>query len=362
MTLLIHRSRTRTRLVERSLEVIAAGQTSEGAYLACPEFPTYRYSWFRDGAFIAEAMDDWGRADSALAFHAWAVRTILANSEGARLARSETGPLPGIVLHTRYRADGTPGSEDWPNFQLDGLGTWLWAYGGHLARHGQSAGEDGRAACEVAVNYLAELWSYPNFDCWEENEDEVHPATLGAIYAGLRAAAEILGDASWSGAAKAVRSYLLTHGVREGSFVKHVRSDEVDANLLWLAVPYEVVPAVNPLARATVERVREHLLDPDGGVHRYRRDTYYGGGSWLLLTAALARNHLAAGDTDEAQRLLEWMESQATPDGFMPEQTAGHLNDPAYLAEWNERWGVSACPLLWSHASYLSLVKRMEAA
>ena len=44
------------RLALHSLAVIRAGQDAGGAYLAAPTFPTYRFSWFRDGAFIADAM------------------------------------------------------------------------------------------------------------------------------------------------------------------------------------------------------------------------------------------------------------------------------------------------------------------
>ena len=58
-------------LCRRSIEVIEAGQASTGAYLASPSFPVYRYSWFRDGAFIADAMSRVGRGDSAERFFAW---------------------------------------------------------------------------------------------------------------------------------------------------------------------------------------------------------------------------------------------------------------------------------------------------
>ncbi|KPV46130.1 hypothetical protein SE17_43605 [Kouleothrix aurantiaca] len=42
-------------------------------------------------------------------------------------------------------------------------------------------------------------------------------------------------------------------------------------------------------------------------------------------------------------------------EGDMPEQVAANLNHPDMLPVWNERWGTSACPLLWSHAAYLTL-------
>jgi isomaltose glucohydrolase len=50
----------------RSIDVIAAGQASSGAYTAAPTFGPYRdYCWFRDGSFIADAMSRVGETSSA---------------------------------------------------------------------------------------------------------------------------------------------------------------------------------------------------------------------------------------------------------------------------------------------------------
>jgi len=43
-------------LYAASLRVILEGQAATGAYIASPNFPVYKYSWFRDGSFIANAM------------------------------------------------------------------------------------------------------------------------------------------------------------------------------------------------------------------------------------------------------------------------------------------------------------------
>ena len=339
-------------LRQHSIKVIRHGQTPEGAYLAAPSFPTYRYSWFRDGSFIADAMDANGLHDSAAAFHQWVVNVL--ESELASVSAS------GGVLHTRYLPDGRHGSEEWPNFQLDGFGTWLWAYAGHVARTGHAPDSRGIAVVRGLADHLAERWSRPNFDCWEEHQGEVHPSTLGALHAGFVAAAGLLRDRYYEGVADSVRSYLLEHGTHAGDgdrhFTKHIGSDAVDANLLWLALPYGVVGVSDPAYLATVDKVRRDLQDPDGGVHRYAQDTYYGGGSWLLLTADLAQVHLALGQRQEAERLLAWVEAQADPNGDMPEQVATHVNDPDYVPHWEKTWGASAKPLLWSHAAYLRLV------
>ena len=63
-------------LARRSVEVILAGQAPSGAYVAAPTFGPYAYCWFRDGAFIADAMSRVGEVESAEAFFGWCARTI----------------------------------------------------------------------------------------------------------------------------------------------------------------------------------------------------------------------------------------------------------------------------------------------
>lgn len=58
-------------LVARSVEVILAGQSPSGGYVACPNFEQYRYSWFRDGSFIADAMREAGQMESTDRFFDW---------------------------------------------------------------------------------------------------------------------------------------------------------------------------------------------------------------------------------------------------------------------------------------------------
>ena len=48
-----------------------SGQASSGAFVAGPTFSQYGYCWFRDGAFIAEALDKVGRTEWAARFHRW---------------------------------------------------------------------------------------------------------------------------------------------------------------------------------------------------------------------------------------------------------------------------------------------------
>ncbi|MCY7418102.1 MAG: glycoside hydrolase family 15, partial [Chloroflexi bacterium] len=149
-----------------------------------------------------------------------------------------------------------------------------------------------------------------------------------------------------------------------GAWTKWAGTPQVDASLLWMGAPYGLVDVDHPRLVATLARIEDELVGPDGGVYRYLEDTYYGGGQWLLLTAALGRARLrrgAPGDAAAATAALRWMSEQAGPDGSLPEQVATHALHPRRIQEWQMAWGESARPLLWSHATWLALHHELRA-
>jgi GH15 family glucan-1,4-alpha-glucosidase len=194
--------------------------------------------------------------------------------------------------------------------------------------------------------------------------EEVHVSTLGSVVAGLRAAArapflDSARAAVAAGTADAALELLLAHGTRDGHLIKWIGSSEVDASLAALAAPLAVIPASSPIGLATIAEL-DRALNAGGGVHRFLADTYYGGGQWPLLSCMLGLAHAAAGDRDRAFDLLRWSAAAVRESGTMPEQVDDHLLAPGFVAEWEERWGPSADPLLWSYAMYLRLSVELE--
>lgn len=355
-------------LYQRSIEIILENQSPSGGYIASPNFPTYHYCWFRDGSFIAYAMDLAGQQESAYRFHQWVAErvnerkdlvhtSIIKVRSGEKLTEAE-------ILHTRYRLDGTDGEPgNWPNFQLDGFGTWLWALNEHQKLNpATDLSQELLCAAELVADYLSELWMLACYDCWEEFPDHVHPHTLAAIFGGLQAHSELTGK-SHQPVTDAIRNQLLAGAETFGHFVKFPDSPAVDASLLGLAVPYGVVAPDDPLMLKTVECIEATILQ-DRGLHRYAEDSYYGGGAWVLLTAWLGWFYIELSKkrpdlNNELQQKIQacktWVEAH-TQDGFaLPEQVAKNLNVPSYYSTWVERWGDVASPLLWSHAKYIIL-------
>jgi isomaltose glucohydrolase len=351
------------RLAAHSIRLITGLQTPEGAYPASPTFSAYvGYSWLRDGAFIADAASAAGRAGSASRFFGWCAAVIERRADKIRwiVAETRAGRTPAAehMLPARFTFAGEDGTDEWWDFQLDGYGTWLWALVEHLERHGLD-GSAYRDAVALTVEYLLASWERPCYDWWEEHSQHVHVSTLACIAAGLDAvgraglvdpdlAARIQAEST------AIHRLVGGRGTADGHLIKWLGSTAVDGSLAAALAPLGFADPRSDLGRRTIAVLESHLT-VDGGTHRYLGDTFFGGGQWPLLTCFLGLAHLAAGDRDRAEELLDWAAATATGDLDLPEQVPGHLIAPGMRQEWIDRWGPVATPLLWSHAMFLRL-------
>ena len=351
--------RDRDDLVASSVATILRNQHPGGAFIASPDFAEYRYCWLRDGSFVAYALDCAGETRAAEAFHEWSAAAIdgIAPLIATAIERRVAGrPVdPSRMPPARFALSGHPVGDDWPNFQIDGYGTWLWALHQHLDKSGARDLPSRLApAVERAGRYLAEFGLSPCYDVWEESGESVHTATLGCVYAGLQAAASMLGEATLAERAERVRAGREDQARRLGRFAKSDHDQQVDAALLWLCRPFGVVAPDEPAFVETVRRIVAEL-DLDGGTRRYPSDTYYGGGAWPVLTASLGWYYAVAGDPAAAREREDWVTDRIDDQGRLPEQCGGDRRDLEHYREWVERWGPSAADLIWSHAMYVVL-------
>lgn len=346
-------------LVRTGAEVIEAGQSASGAFVACPTFPVYQYAWLRDGSFCALALDVVGNRAAATRFHNWVARTLRNHQrdiERAIATVADAGsPVPPQgprYLPTRYTLDGESErntEEAWPNFQLDGYGMWLTVVAAHWRQ--APVPSDICSAVRLAADYLAAMWRTACYDCWEEFGDQHHTATLLAVADGLNAAGTLLHDAELQRTADTISASIYSGHVSEGRLTKSRDDKRVDASLLWAAVPSAPSSAAHALTiTATVAAVEAELVGPSGGVRRYLGDSYYGGGEWLLLTSWLGWHAAITGKRGLAERCDSWVRNHATASGGLPEQATDHAQFPDMVAPWTAKWGPSAEPLLWSHA------------
>jgi GH15 family glucan-1,4-alpha-glucosidase len=318
---------TLTNLKEKSIEVILDGQATSGAYIAAPTFKTYNYSWFRDGSFIADAMSRVGEVESAEAYFDWAAQVVTSREDRIRA---------GDILHTRYTAEGKESADEWPNNQLDGFGTLVWAMHEHSVRHERSRAR-WDAAIRLIAEYLAHRWQQPSHDWWEEYS-AVHPATLASIYAALR-----------------IVDHPDADKVRGAIDLENAR---LDASLVACATPFCAVRAQD--FAPTLLLIEEKLMTPGGGLYRHQSDVYYGGGEWPLLTCFLGWHYAEIGRTADAHAKLERVMTLMDENGWLPEQTSEYMLAADYHDEWVAKWGPAARPLLWSHAMFLTLASVLK--
>ena len=372
---------TTDQLREISLKVILGNQAANGAYPACPTMPDYQYSWFRDGAYIAYALTLDGEAgsaqfngsmgaqwESAFRFHNWVAARVIERTDRLEraIAAAQRGETPHMrdVLNARYHLDGHEGPDEWPEFQLDGPGAWLWSLREYVERVGfKPLPNQWEAAIELAARYLAAMWTVPCYDCWEERGSEVHISTLAAIHAGLVAAEALLPELDFASTRADIRAFIEAHGLTPtGELAKSVGLDMVDANLLAVAVPFRLYAPDDPVMLKTVARIERELHATTGGVHRHLADVYYGGGAWVLLALHLAWYYVEAGDVARAREIVAWVETQADDQGYLPEQVISSMLAPDHYAPWVVERGEIANPLLWTHAEYLILQNKLHNA
>ncbi len=371
-------------LYQKSIEVILKYQSPSGAYVASPNFATYGYSWLRDSSYIAAAMVRIGEADSARKYHCWVDRVIgryrdkIAAIHDA-LASGQALEDPDF-LFTRYSLAGFEdrSDESWGNFQYDGYGTWLWSLWEHFRlTNDRPLVELVWQSVRDVIGYLSDVWQLPAYDCWEEHPDLIHPYSLACVYGGFSAAlklAEACGlpmDASRvQKEMLRVRQFTLENGTCDGYLVKHIHpipsenpycDSDVDSSLLGALVPYALPKSDSGLAEATLQIIREKLVSESGGVHRYLKDTYYGGGTWILLTAWLGWVEASMGELAKARTRMDWVLAQADERGWLAEQMTDESLHPDMVQPWLVKWGPVASPLLWSHAMYLILYDVLQA-
>ncbi len=373
-------------LYSRSIEIIRENQTKWGSYIASPSFPNYRYSWLRDGSYIAYAMDLAGQHDSAQAFYRWVGSAIDRYAPKVDVIADTLAKgnkiHPDQALHTRFTYDGLEEVEDkgWGNFQIDGYGSWLWGLAEHVRQTGQyGLLQELQTPIRTTVRFLQLTWQLPNYDCWEEFPEYLHTYTLASAYGGLQSLNSLANEGKFSlqgidlsALSAEIGTFIKKHAIVNGKAIKSllpptendpvraIAASGVDASLLGLAIPYRVFEPTDPIMAATVNEIQEKLLHKNGGVYRYQKDVYYGGGEWILLTAWLGWHWAETGQKDKAGELLAWIEAQADEKLYLPEQVNKAVLFPDQYQPWLKKWGPVASPLLWSHAMYIILYQKLQ--
>ena len=184
-----------------SLDLLVKAQSPNGAIPASTVHEVYRYGWLRDGSWCAYAMDRGGRPDAAARWHHWVAETLLRHEHRVEeaLAAVAAGRVDGrVMMPARFTLAGeeepVDPRQEWPNFQTDCYGFWLWAVADHARRNGGTVEPTVERAMRLVVRYLMGAGETPCYDCWEEYPGLLHTSSLAAVSAGLRDAGALLGE------------------------------------------------------------------------------------------------------------------------------------------------------------------------
>ncbi len=347
-------------LYRSSVLVMRHAVGTNGAIIASPDTrslvvggDTYNYCWWRDGGYVAKAMDEAGLYENAQRFF-----------EFARSCQQEDGSF----FH-RHFPDGEQGST-WhppPFLQIDQTATVISALWHHFKR-----GADPDVLLDFwpmvkgAANFLAGFRGgpgglpSPSFDLWEERMG-VHTYSTAAVIHGLERAARIAHELGkdpvrWRVAGEEVHRAAIERlwDDAKGRFVRSLepRDDRLDASFL-LALKLGLLEPSDPRTRQTVDAIEARLWSPKvGGLARFEGDQYYGQENpWIICTLWLAEMRLILGDRARTRELLEWVAAHATPTTLLPEQLDALTGEPR-----------SATPLTWSHSTFVDVVHKYQRA
>lgn len=298
-------------MAEQALRDLDALVLPDGAAVAAAS-PYWRYVWPRDASFTAVALARTGHEEDA--------HEVLLYVQRMQATRSDDG-----LMHARYLPDGSGEVPDDRGYQLDGSGWVLWA----VAQWWEAGGRSDREGLEelrpMVVRSLASIRANVGVttglpavspDYWEVREDRPTLGTLAPLLAGTRAIAPVLDELGEAPADDLLR--LLERGLEQFApgYPRRLGGAERDTAVAFLMPPF--APPDSEVEAAWRDAATG-MARPAGGLapgEGWKDD----GVSWTPETAMWALTAAASGDTEEAERWLDWLDAHRTPLGSLPEK------------------------------------------
>ncbi len=341
------------KLVEASREVFKSSSLENGAIVAAntdfPAYPRqasdYRYVWPRDAAYICVAANIAGVKEIQKPFLKW----LFDCPEDFKKEKK---------LFQNYSTNGRKHNSQ---FQPDQAGASLWMIYELYKNDKKSLAEQypliERLAEGLANEWQGEyFWSNTN-DLWEEGNRRTSTKmknnftySLAACAKGLQLANLVMPNERWLKASEQMLSKISESYIKDKKrFLRNhglIDDFNIDASLLGLVYPFEIIEADDPRIISTVEQM-EKKIALKGGVHRYQFDYYDGdgtgeenAGAWPLLNFWMSIYWAKKGDKKKSLEYYEWVVNKLDS-LYIPEQ----------IFEDKLRIGVK--PLVWSHAMFI---------
>ncbi len=354
------------KIIEASKQVFQDCALPVGAIIAAntdlPYYPrraaNYHFVWPRDAAFVCVAAQKVG-VKIQEPFFAW-------------LEDRPEGFKKTSLLYQNYAPNGKKHRKE---FQPDQTGACLWAiYECH---------QNGNSSCNLLEKHetlirrladgLANDWHgkyffHHSIDIWEQGErhtssvhESNHTYSLAACAKGLLLANEMIKNDAWVNKAnQMIERINFNYDEKSGRFLRNkgkvVADRNVDASLLGIVWPFEIIKFDDPRMINTVKKIEQRIVHNGKGVHRCENDYYdgegtgqEGGGAWPILNFWMAIYWCLRGDKAKAEKYFNWVLDKMEEDeygNFIPEQIFEDGRRGVY-------------PLAWSHAMFILAVEKL---
>lgn len=344
-------------LIKRSREILQDSSLENGSIVASNadkdyyprQAKDYHYVWPRDASYVCVAAQTIGLRDIQEPFFSWLKD------------RPEDFEKEGR-LYANYSTNGRKESSQ---FQPDQAGSALWAiyeyYKNCLSECGRQELLVRRLADGLCADWRGKFFFHNTVDLWEEGNRKTstkmennHTYSLAACAHGLRCANAMISNPLWKKTSDEMTERIFdAYSKKEKRFFRnHGRIDDpnIDASLLGLVYPFEILEASDQRIKNTVAAMEGHIV-VEGGVHRYQFDYYdgegtaqEGGGAWPLLNFWMSMYFTRAKNKKKALKYFWWVIDRIGDDRLIPEQIFSDF-----------RIGIR--PLAWSHAMFVLAAK-----
>jgi len=381
---------TLSQLYERSLLTLITQIDRSGGIVAANDTDImktarahYSYVWPRDGALVANALDNAGYANLSRRFFSFCASILPENRPYFLQKYAPDGTL-GSSWHP-WIVDGKP---EVPS-QQDSTALVLWSVGKHFDRWKDkdfvtSIYEDlVSPAADYIIKDLDPVTKLPkpSYDLWEQRRG-IHLWTCCALYGALSAATKLamIFEPAKVDAYRQARAELksgvlnsmfdaklnrfgrsLVPGETPGSLQLDMAIDSSMAGLFL----FDFLPARDPRVVSTMQAIYDRLWvrTPTGGMARFEDDCYFRvsadlanvpGNPWFVTTLWMAEWYIAVAnsprDLEPALDLLHWIARNASESGLLAEQINPYTGQP-----------LAVMPLTWSHGELVSAIQKYRA-
>ena len=370
-------------LYRRSLLIIRTQIDNGGAIIAANDHDVtdratdhYSYLWPRDGAFVANALDNAGYGELSQAFFVLCEKIV--HERGYFLQKYNPDGSLGSGWHAYWDKDL---KRELLPIQEDETALVLWALWDHYLINPDKDLVKGlyETLITKCADFLVDFRDsetglpLPSWNLWEDRRG-VHTFTCSTVVAGLRAAAnfgdhfgESVKAEVYQKAADEIVAAMREHLYRPeiGRFLRSLQvsgdgllvpDGTVDASLFGVFY-FGCFDVDDEMVAGTMKAVEDSLTNKTdfSGVARFENDGYMRvsdsitGNSWFICTLWLAEYYIAkaktVNDLSRALEILQWTVDRSLASGVLAEQV-----DPLTGEE------LSVSPLTWSHSTYVATV------